>query len=51
MFSYYKRLLGEGRNHEGGPSFREANDDFTRLLESQYSYIRPLSDHRTRHHR
>lgn len=51
MFNYYKRLLGESRNHEGGPSFREANEDFARLLESQHSYIRSQSDHRTRHHR
>ena len=47
--SYYKRLLSQDR--EGSPSMREANDDFVRMLNAQYGFLRPLSDHRVRRHR
>lgn len=51
MMSYYKRLLGEGHGREGGPSLREANQDFVRMLDSQYGSLMPLSDHRVRRYR
>ncbi|MDA0352759.1 MAG: hypothetical protein O3A10_11185 [Chloroflexi bacterium] len=49
MMSYYRRLLDQ--NRDGGPSFREANDDFVRMLDAQYGVMRPLSDNRVRRHR
>ncbi len=47
--SYYKRLLGQWR--DGGPSHREASDDFARMLDSRYRLFRPLRDHRARYDR
>lgn len=47
--NYYKRLLGQAR--DGAPSFREANDDYARMLDARYAIFRPLGDHRGRHHR
>lgn len=51
MMSYYKRLLGQDHGREGGPSLREANQDFVRMLDSQYGSLMPLSDHRVRRQR
>ena len=51
MMSYYKRLLGESQNRQGGPSINEANDDFARMLDQRYGVFRPLSDHRGRQYR
>ncbi len=48
--SYYKRLLSLGRNG-GGPSYREANDDYARMLDARYTLFRPLADHRVRRYR
>ena len=47
--NYYKRLLGQ--QQEGGPSLREANEDFARLTESRYGLFGPINDHRARHYR
>ncbi len=49
--SYYKRLLGQGQDRQGGPSIREANDDFARMLDQRYTLFGPLNDHRGRHYR
>ena len=49
MMSYYKRLLSQQR--DGGPSFKEANDDFARMIDSQYGVLGPISDPRVRHRR
>jgi hypothetical protein len=51
MMSYYKRLLGQSNDRTGGPSLREANDDFARMLNQRYSLFGPLTDQRGRHHR
>jgi hypothetical protein len=49
VMSYYKRLMGQAR--EGAPSYREANEDYIRMLDSQYGILGPLSDPRARHRR
>jgi hypothetical protein len=51
MTSYYKRLLGQSQERSGGPSLREANDDFARMLNQRYSLFGPLIDQRGRHQR
>lgn len=51
VMSYYKRLLGETPERAGGPSVREANDDFARMLNQRYSLFGPLNDHRGRTYR
>jgi hypothetical protein len=47
MMTYYKRLLGQQAPHSGGPTFREANDDFARMLDQQHGIFGPLRDRRT----
>lgn len=49
--SYYKRLLGQARNPQGGPSISEANDDFARMLNQRYGIYGPLGDRGGRHYR